>query len=119
MVTIMPATDEEVEFMTKPVADVTLTDTIKPFLPADDKLDKLQAQLESQQALINTLMGKLLEAQIPTPPTTVQPTEANQVIAESSSAEKYTDTKVPEARSKPGPKPKTNTDGKDETEVDA
>jgi hypothetical protein len=89
--TIMPASEEEVEFMTKPVAESSVSDSIKSILPSDDRLAKLQSQLESQQALINTLMGKLIDAQ----------------------------PQATEVKGKPGPKPKTDNDGKDETKADA
>lgn len=93
--TILKATPEEVEFMTKPVADSAafLQKQPNPEAATAEQLAKMQAMIESQQALINKLLLGKLDAE-PTP------TEG-----------------ADKAKGKPGPKPKTETDGKDETKV--
>ncbi len=86
LATILPATDEEVAFMTKPVADsLTAGAThIAAQISLADELKSLRAISDSQQALINKLLIGNVE-----------------------------DSEITEKK-KPGPKPKTNTDGKDD-----
>ncbi len=93
LVTILPATDEEVAFMTKPVADSAAAATQNQN-SAVEKLESLRAVLDSQQALINQLLLKN-ETKPVNPPVQVEEAEDK-------------------AKGKPGPKPKTNNDGKDE-----
>lgn len=95
MVTIERATDEEVQFMTKPVAESAayLQKLANPETATAEQLAKMQAMIESQQALINKyLLGNIDAVSTPV-----------------EGADK--------AKGKPGPKPKTESDGKDETKV--
>lgn len=86
LVTIVPATDEEVAFMTQPVADSLTANAAHTAaqISLADELKSLRAISDSQQALINKLLIGNVE-----------------------------DTEMTEKK-KPGPKPKTNTDGKDD-----
>ena len=95
LATILPATTEEVAFMTNPVA----ASSYQPVAPSNDlaslkdMFEKQQQQIMDQQALINKLL--------------LGGTPSEQKYGESEQKEK----------GKPGPKPKTNNDGKDnETE---
>lgn len=116
IVTWQPATDEEVAFMTKPASETSANIQRQANVAAatEEQLAKLQQQLLSQQELINKL---LLEKMSPTQddkPTSSAETESNTAPGLQASALNSEPEKV---KGKPGPKPKTENDGKDETKV--
>lgn len=109
LVTILKATPDEVEFMTKPVAESAafLQKQSNPESATAEQLAKMQAMIESQQALINKfLLGSIpSDIGVPVPGPTPGVTDASDLL----NADK--------PKGKPGPKLKTETDGKDETKV--
>jgi hypothetical protein len=97
LATIVQATDVEVAFMTKPVAESLAANAAQ--VNSTDELKNMRSMLESQQTLINQLLLQNIKPQDKQNP--------------ESPAEDIQDDQLKE-RSKPGPKPKIKTDGKDD-----